>query len=220
MLTQTIVQTISGAIYERRLPPGTKLNERELADIFGVSRTVIRQALIRLSQEELITISPKRASQVAHPSFQEAFDLYQILHVVESGVVDILMQTITPEQIAMLREHTAKEHAAFKADDHDLGDRLGRGFHTLLIGCLGNEPLNNMHARLRRKEALITALYKVDFDYCHLRGEHIALVDSLETRDSFRAKQLLASHNNLVIKGYRFDVGSAPDIDLRAALQM
>ncbi|WP_304524561.1 GntR family transcriptional regulator [Cupriavidus sp. EM10] len=58
MLTQKIVGTISDAIYHRRLPPGTKLNERDIADLFGVSRTVVRQALIRLSQDGLVEISP------------------------------------------------------------------------------------------------------------------------------------------------------------------
>ena len=58
MLTQKIVTAVSDAIYHRRLPPGTKLNEREIADLFEVIRTVVRQALIRLSQEHLVEISP------------------------------------------------------------------------------------------------------------------------------------------------------------------
>lgn len=220
MLTQKIIAAISDAIMNRRLPPGAKLNERDIADMFGVSRTVVRQALIRLSQDGLVSISPKRATSVWRPTFDDAFSLYQMLLVLDSGVIDQLIKTITPEQLKTLADHTKKERAAFEKGRHEQADRLGREFHSLFVGFLQNETLNQIHAQLRRREALITAMFKVGFDYCHLRDEHAALVQCLERKDAEAAKSLLASHYNLVIRGYRFDISTAPEVDLADALNV
>lgn len=220
MLTQKIVGAISDAIYHRQLPPGTKLNERDIAELYGVSRTVVRQALIRLSQDGLVEISPKRSSSVWRPTFDDAFELYQTLLVLESGVIDQLIKKITPDQLKALRAHTLKEKAAFEKGRHDLGDKLGREFHELILSFLNNATLNQIHHHLRRREALINAMFRVGFDYCQLRDEHSHLVDCLEKKDAAAAKALLSSHYNLVIRGYRFDALVTPEVDLRLALAL
>ena len=66
--TQRIVDAITTAIVERRLMPGTKLAEQRLADIFAVSRTLVRQALNQLSRDHLVTLEPARGAFVAQPS--------------------------------------------------------------------------------------------------------------------------------------------------------
>ena len=220
MLTQVIVNAISEAIRQRRLLPGTKLNERELAELFGVSRTIVRQALIRLSQDGLVSITPKRAATVAQPSFDDAFSLYQMLLILDCGVVDQLIAHITPEQLDFLEAHTRHEEDAYQHGHLEEADELGREFHRLLIGFLNNDVLSQIHAQLERKAALITSLYKVDFNYCHLRHEHVDLIDALRNKEGERVKAMLASHYNLVIRGYRFDVAAAPEVDLAAALQL
>src|SRR5262245_56588564 len=70
--TQRIVDSITTAIVERRLMPGTKLAEQKIADIFAVSRTVVRQALNQLSRDKLVTLTPARGAYVAEPSVEEA----------------------------------------------------------------------------------------------------------------------------------------------------
>ena len=64
----------------------------------------------------------------------------------------------------------------------------------------------------------VSALYRSGFDYCQLRDEHARLVDCIDRRDADSAKDLLASHYNLVIKGYKFNMSAPPDIDLKIAL--
>ena len=64
-LTQRIADSITTAIVERRLMPGTKLAEQKIADIFKVSRTLVRQALMQLSRDHLITLEPARGARVA-----------------------------------------------------------------------------------------------------------------------------------------------------------
>lgn len=220
MLTLSIVNAISDAIKNRRLLPGSKLNERELAHLFGVSRTIVRQALSRLAQDELVSIAPKRAATVARPSFDDAYNLYQTLLIIDCGVVDHLIEHITPEQLSILEAHTKQEEETYQLGHKEESDELGREYHRLLISFLNNDALSQIHAKLERKAALITSLYKVDFDYCQLRHEHVGLIDALRNKQGDRVKAMLGSHYKLVIRGYRFDVASAPQADLATALQI
>ena len=68
--TQRIVDSITAAIVERRLMPGTKLSEQKIADIFKVSRTLVRQALNQLSRDRLVVLEPARGAFVATPSVE------------------------------------------------------------------------------------------------------------------------------------------------------
>ncbi len=70
--TERIALSITQAIVERRLMPGTKLAEQKIADIFKVSRTLVRQALNQLSRDRLVTLTPARGAYVAEPSVEEA----------------------------------------------------------------------------------------------------------------------------------------------------
>lgn len=65
--TSLIAARLTRAIVEHRLQPGTKLAEQKLADHFGVSRTLVRQALFQLSQNRLVRLEPARGAFVAAP---------------------------------------------------------------------------------------------------------------------------------------------------------
>src|SRR5690606_34719231 len=76
--TETIVNAVMRAIVEHRLLPGAKLVEQKLGDRFGVSRTVVRQALFRLSELKLVRLEPARGAFVAAPSIQEAREVFAV----------------------------------------------------------------------------------------------------------------------------------------------
>ena len=63
-----ISERILQAIWEHRLPPGTKLVEEKLSEVFGVSRTKIRLALARLSHDSILTVEPNRGTFVSSPT--------------------------------------------------------------------------------------------------------------------------------------------------------
>jgi DNA-binding GntR family transcriptional regulator len=76
---QRISQAMTTAIVERRLMPGTKLVEQQIADIFQVSRTVVRQALNQLASDRLVALSPARGAFVCTPSVQVARRVFEVL---------------------------------------------------------------------------------------------------------------------------------------------
>ena len=103
--TQRIVDSITTAIVERRLAPGTKLAEQQIADIFKVSRTLVRQALNRLSRDHLVTLEPARGAFVAQPSIDEAHQVFEVRRMLEAALVKAFVAQVTVAQIGELRAH-------------------------------------------------------------------------------------------------------------------
>jgi DNA-binding GntR family transcriptional regulator len=104
-VTDGIVDSITTAIVERRLMPGTRLVEQQIADVFEVSRTVVRQALNQLSRDRLVTLEPARGAFVATPSIDEARQVFQVRRLIEGGMVRQLAAQITDKQVEQLRAH-------------------------------------------------------------------------------------------------------------------
>src|SRR5882672_4569110 len=147
-VTQRIVESVTTAIVERRLMPGTKLAEQKIADIFKVSRTIVRQALNQLSRDKLVTLEPARGARVAEPSVEEARQVFEVRQMLESALARRLAASITPAQVAMLRAHLADEQASVKRVDVSGRTRLLADFHVVLANMLGNKTLADLLADL------------------------------------------------------------------------
>jgi len=215
MKTSAIVQQITHSIIKRTLPPGAKLNERDLADTFNVSRTLIRQALDRLQQDGLVLISPKRATTVVKPTIEEAHQLFDAIGIIESAVIDRLGLDGNMACVQILKKHVAREREAAAAGQRDLANQLGRDFHKVFVGLIENSVLSKAHSQLMRQQALITSLFRTEFDYDVLQDDHSAVVEFLEQGDVQEAKSVLLSHYKLVILGYNFKEGQENEFVLR-----
>lgn len=214
MKTQEIQDRILVAIVDKKLPPGTKINERELAEIFGVSRTIVRQALNRLQQEGLVVISPKRATTVAKPTIEEAHQLFDAIAIIEGAVIERLARIGKKSAIDRLKKHVAAEHKASRAGDRVAANRLARDFHELFVGLVDNPLIIKAHSQLLKQQALITALFRTDFDYDELQGDHMKVVECLAAGQIDAAKETLNAHYKLVIRGYQFRDGTPDNVSL------
>ena len=214
--TQRIVDSITTAIIERRLMPGTKLAEQQIADIFGVSRTIVRQALNQLSRDRLVTLEPARGAFVAKPGPQEAREVFEVRAMLEAAMVKQLCAVVTDAQIADLRAHLKAEAAAVARPDVSGRTRLLADFHVLLARMLGNEVLAEMLVDLLTRSSLIALMYQSAHSAEHSQEEHVAIADALERRDARAAVRLLESHLNNVERNLRL---SRRVSDLASALQ-
>jgi DNA-binding GntR family transcriptional regulator len=192
--TQRIVDSITTAIVERRLMPGTKLAEQQIADIFKVSRTLVRQALNQLSRDRLVTLEPARGAFVARPSVDEARQVFEARRLIEAAMVKQLCAVITDAQIAELREHLKAERDAVRRTDVPGRTRLLADFHVVLARMLGNEVLGELLADLLSRSSLISLMYQSSHSAEHSQDEHVAIVDALQRRDARAAVRLLEAH--------------------------
>jgi DNA-binding GntR family transcriptional regulator len=210
--TERIVEAITTAIVERRLVPGTKLAEQKIADIFKVSRTIVRQALNRLSRDKLVALEPARGARVAEPSIEEARQVFEVRQMLESALARRLATSITPAQVAMLRAHLADEQASVKRVDVSGRTRLLADFHVVLANMLGNKTLADLLADLLSRCSLIALMYQSSHSAEHSFEEHVAIVDALEKRDARAAQRLMEQHLLNVERNLKLDPG-VPDLE-------
>jgi DNA-binding GntR family transcriptional regulator len=209
--TQRIVDSITAAIVERRLMPGTKLAEQRLADIFSVSRTVVRQALNQLSRDRLITLEPARGAFVATPSVEEAHQVFELRQLLEGAMMRLLVERITTAQIAELRAHLKAEQEAIALNHVAERTRLLAHFHSLLARMTGNQGLEELQADLLSRSSLISLMYQSSQSAAESSAEHKAIVDALERRQLKVAVELAESHIEQVERNLRLDP-RAPDL--------
>src|SRR5450830_84555 len=111
-----IASRITEAILAKQLAPGTRLGEQQLCDLFGVSRTLIREALTRLVTRGIVTVSARRGWFVIEPTASDAREAFEARRVIELGLLR-LARPLDKSAIQRLREHLAREQAAIAGDD-------------------------------------------------------------------------------------------------------
>ena len=210
--TQRIVQSITLAIVERRLMPGTKLAEQKIADIFKVSRTIVRQALNQLSRDKLVTLELARGARVAEPSVEEARQVFEVRNLLEAAMVKRAAAELTPAHIAELRAHLAAEGAAVQRTDLTARTHLLADFHVVLARMLGNEVLAGMLGELVSRCSLIALMYQSSHSAEHSFAEHVAIVDALEKGDARAAVRLMEEHLHNVERNLQLDP-RVPDLE-------
>lgn len=213
-----IVERIGAAIAERRLPPGTKLGEKALGEIFGVSRTKVRQALHRLATDKLVTLLPHRGAFVAQPTVREAREVFEARRVLEPIVVARFVEGATPDQIETLLQHHAQEQAAIAANDARSAQRLLGWFHVLIAEMAGNRVLAEVLRELVMRSSLITLLYQTTADSRRSSEEHRELITHIEKREVEQATQLAIRHLERVEAGLALREPTSEVVDLKSAL--
>lgn len=212
-----IYERIFTAIVEHRLPPGTKLAEERLADIFGVSRARIREVLTRLAYEQAVELFPKRGAFVAKPTIEQAMDVFEARRLIEPAVVRRLIENLTPECVARLRQHEALEREARQRDDKRTIVRLSGEFHTLIAEMAGNSALARQMRELSTLTCLIIFLYDAPTATTCLANEHAAIVDAIAQRNFAQAEALVLGHLDHIESSLTLEPGT-PEVDLEAIL--
>lgn len=191
---QAIQRDIAAAIFEQRLPPGTRLSEARLGELYNVSRTVARKALLRLAGEKLVDIRPNRGAIVAQPSVQEAHDVFEARRMVEIGLLKHALPAMTPKHHLHLRELLEADHQAHAAHDRQRMIHASGDFHLELARPAGNEVLLHFLEQLIRRTSLIIATYETQATTACSDNAHEALINAIEARDVPLAQRLMREH--------------------------
>ena len=194
MIAKTrIAERVVESILARKIRPGERLGEQELADLFGVSRTLVREALIKLQARGFVEVRSRMGWYVVEPSFEEARETYAARRVIEPGM---LRDAGKPLQsvIRKLRQHVAAERKAIASRDAGTRSVLLADFHVCLAECLGNRLLTAMLIDLSARTTLVSALYQSATDAQVSNADHAAIVAALAEGDSAKAEKLMRAH--------------------------
>jgi len=154
-----IHQRLIEAIVDQRLVPGTKLGEDKLGQAFGVSRTRIRQVLIRLAQEQVVTLQPNKGASIAEPSVDEAREVFEARVVVESVLVRRFAERAKAGDLKALADCIAEEEAARRSGDAAMALRHSGRFHLLLADAAAHQTFAGFLRRLVSRTSLILMSY-------------------------------------------------------------
>ncbi len=215
--TNTIVEALTKAIVEHRLHPGTKLAEQKLADHFGVSRTLVRQALFQLSQNRLIRLEPARGAFVAAPSVAEARQVFAVRRMLEAEIVRALVREVTPAKIKALKDQAEIGKAALKNEDLTNRTEVLGNFHLRMTELLDNTVLSQMMVEILSRCSLITLMYQTDSPTDYASDGHDDLIKAIAAKDEALAVRLMDQHLQNVEANLTFD-RKIPSNDIAMAL--
>lgn len=202
MQPEEIGQTIATAILDRRLVPGRRLNELELSRLLGVSRSMIRFALVGLRHDGLVTFEANRGAFVAKPTLAEAHFLFEAIAAIERSAVDILLGAARAPSLDALRSLHKKQVKAHAKENMRLSEQLAIEFHHELIALTHNPLLVDAQRKLLLRYRIVTAVFKTELDYCELEHHHGELIELLESGAAAKLRRLIDTHWRLVIRGH------------------
>ncbi|MEO6984142.1 MAG: GntR family transcriptional regulator [Paralcaligenes sp.] len=207
-----IYYSLRRAIIEQALRPGLKLPEDAIGEQFGVSRTGVRNALVRLSAEGLVDIRPNKGATVAEPSLEEALDIFSLRRCLEREVVDRLAKQTSTSTLSALRAHVAKEEKVLGHKGPE-SMRLAGEFHTLLAELTGSKALARYVSEIVSRCSLILALYsRPHSGECGV-DEHLQIIEALRQRDPDQAMRVMEHHLSAVEERANIsEQGAEPDI--------
>ncbi|WP_245990296.1 GntR family transcriptional regulator [Tabrizicola piscis] len=191
--TEKVHEALRQAIIEQQLAPGARLPEDTIGDIFGTSRTIAREALLRLSVEGLVDLLPNRGAFVANPSLDDGRDIFVVRRGLERMVVLQLAGQLSPAQIAELRGMLEQEELA-GARDETAAIRLAGEFHLRLAEMTGNKLLIRYLTETVSRCSLVLTMYGRPHSVDCGIDEHRQIIEALIAGDKARAADLMEHH--------------------------
>ncbi|MCT2271465.1 MULTISPECIES: GntR family transcriptional regulator [Serratia] len=210
---ETIYQALMTAIVQHQLPPGSKLPEEALSDVFAVSRTGIRKVLQRLAAVQMVSLKPKRGAYVASPTVEEAQAIFRTRALLEvANLPDIIARCRAPH-LAALERIIQLEQQVHEAYDGPAAIRYSADFHIQLQAISGNSVITDMVTRLCQRSSLVIATWGAPWRQGCRCDDHQQLVGLLRDKALQPLSDALMRHFDHIVASLRFerDGVSLPD---------
>lgn len=216
MTDADIYERIVEAILDHRLAPGTKLVEEKLGRAFGVSRTRIRQVLVRLAAEQLVVLTLNRGAAVACPTPEEAREVFGARALIEPPLVETFVSRAQARDFSALQRLINEEEAARRAGKRQIAIRLSGEFHLHIAERANHRTLEKMLRELVSRTSLILMTYEKS--PAHAPGcpcdDHRGLLDAMVAGEVAAAKRLMKRHLAQLEKSLLLDARPAESADL------
>ena len=225
--TQRVYSQVREDIIGLRLPPGSDLDEATLEQRFGVSRTPVREALIRLASDGLIVLLPNRGARVAQIDISDLPQLFEALELCQRTTIRWAAIRRNADHAAELREQNRRFlDAARQGNTEDMGE-ANHAFHLVIARACGNRYFESLYVSLL---AVSLRLARTCFAYAPMSGEpaqdyfleivrqHDEMINAIERRNPEAAENLARVHTDLFRERIMRYIGSnlAEGVSLQA----
>jgi DNA-binding GntR family transcriptional regulator len=195
MKSEMVYDVLRKAILANELPPGSAIDQNALALRLQVSRTPLRQALVRLHAEGLVTLEPHGNAVVSPLSSDDIREVYAIRAALESMLAEVGSVEVDAEVVAAMNEFIAQQGRAWDARATHTFVQLDRKFHETLYRASGFFEACDLAARLRDRSDRYIELYASYEQWGkNFITEHTAILDAVRNGDSAAVKRLTHSH--------------------------
>lgn len=190
-----IVERLRGAIVRLELPPGQMLSESDLAESFGVSRTPVREALMKLAQQGFIEVRPQRGSFITKIRPKELLEARFIREAIETAALERIVGRLDKTTIRACEATLKDQRAAAAAKDIYAFHLADDAFHRILAQATGFERLSGM---IEGEKALMDRIrilsLKTTPPFKRLISQHKAILDAVAAGDRQAALTHMRGH--------------------------
>ncbi len=198
---EQIAASVVQAIHAGRLRPGARIGEEELCAVFGVSRTVVREALTLLASQGIVVVRARKGWFVVEPSEKEVREVFATRRLIEGALVRDFVGHATKEQLHALKAHLREQHRAIAADDAPRRTHLLGDFHIQIVEMTGNALLARIVRDLTTRTTLISLLYQTELEATESADEHDGILAAVAAGDAVQAGRLMEAHLRSVEAG-------------------
>ena len=193
--SEGVHQALREAILSQFLQPGTRLAEEEVAGRFGISRTPVREAILRLEAEGLAERNSGRTAFVSELRPSEILEIYEVRAAIDGLAAELAASRIEPPALAGLEWSNQRMAAAGEAGDYPTMASINLDFHEQLARASGNAFLLQMlvavHDRVRRFPG---TTFSHGARWRLAIGEHDAILEALKAHDPKASGELAKLH--------------------------
>ena len=194
-LHDTLVSRLRDMIIEGHLSPGTRLNEGQLGQMLGVSRTPLREAIKYLASEGLVELVPSRGAVVKRFGAKDVQDMLLVLANLEELAGRLACTVARDEEVAEIRVLHDRMIQRYRAGDRLEYYKLNQAIHTAIVALSGNAPLAEIHAMLQTRLKRIRFIgHEGPEKWAAAVAEHEEMMTALEARDQDRLAAVLGRH--------------------------
>ena len=194
-----ILEAIEAGVYK----PGDRLVESELAERLGVSRTPVREALVRLASEGLVTTLPNRSTVVSNIDFLKLNSFFDALTLMYRVTTSLAAEYRTDADLAVIRARQAEFAQAVEAQDALEMIATNRELHAAIAEAGRNPYFTGLFRRLLDEGRRILRLYYQSYDEQipqQFVDEHAALLAAIAARDAETADRLAKEHAEQIVR--------------------
>lgn len=202
----SIYEVVRAKILSLELTPGSAIDEAAIVKQYGVSRTPVREAIVRLASEGLVLLFPNRGSQVAPLDLEKIRDYLEAIDLCQRAVTAWAAVRRRPEHLGAIKDAALEFDRAIAAADVDRMVLSNRAFHVSIASACGNAQIALAYQRLLDEGLRISRFTLGNLYYRQVdtyRGfvdnvsrEHAEMIDAIAAEDPSRAEIVAAAHTD------------------------
>lgn len=190
-----VVERLLDMITDGSLAPEERINEREICEQLGVSRTPLREALLVLQAEGMVVQSPRRGARVTKPSPRQIREILEMLGGIEAVAGELACRKATDAEIARVAAWHQTMVERYRMEDMLGYFKINEAIHGEIVRMADNLEIAKVHSGLRRRIARALYLPNVRNErWREAIAEHDGFVEALQRRDGPRLAAMLKEH--------------------------